>query len=185
MSTRSVLIRLTLFTCLLALLHVPMHAQSLSSGAQTIALTATLSESISINLSANSVNFNLTSGSASNPGNTGVTATTTWISKPGRNVTTYIYFNTAAVALTDGGGNNIASSNFEVSDNGGAFAPLTNTVVFGGAGAGLQLTSTKVTGLNKTGSHVDNMLFNINLSSLPNLPAGTYAGTVTLRAEAN
>jgi hypothetical protein len=167
-----------LFVCLLAIAHVPLHAQSLSSGAQTISLTATLSESISINLSANSVNFNLTSGSASNPGNTGVTATTTWISKPGRNVTTYIYFNTAAVALTDGGGNNIASSNFEVSDNGGAFAPLTNTVVFGGAGAGL-------TGLNKTGSHVDNMLFNINLSSLPNLPAGTYAGTVTLRAEAN
>ena len=40
-------------------------------------------------------------------------------------------------------------------------------------------------GTNKTGSHTDNMLFNINLSSLPNLPAGTYAGTVTLRAEAN
>jgi hypothetical protein len=174
-----------LFACLLMMAHVKTHAQSLSSGAQTISLNATLSESISINLSANSVNFNLTSGSASNPGNQGVTATTTWISKPGRNVTTYIYFTSATTALTDGAGNNIPSSSFEVADNGGAFKALTNTVVFGGTGAGLQLTSTKVTGLNKTGSHVDSMLFNINLSSLPALPAGTYAGTVTLRAEAN
>jgi hypothetical protein len=29
------------------------------------------------------------------------------------------------------------------------------------------------------------MNFNINLSALPQLPAGTYVGTVTLRAEAN
>lgn len=174
-----VVLTLVLMGCVL------LHAQSLSSGAQTIALQATLSESISINLSDNSVSFNLVPGQASNPGNKNVTATTTWISKPGRNVTTYIYFSTASVALTDGGGNNIPSSAFEVSDNGGALTPLTQTVVSGGAGAGLQLTSTKVTGLNKTGSHTDAMNFNINLSALPLLPAGTYVGTVTLRAEAN
>lgn len=185
MKTRSVTIRLLVLTALLAMAHVTMHAQSLSSGAQTISLAATLNESISINLSANSVSFNLTAGSASNPGSQGVTATTTWISKPGRNVTTYIYFTSAASALTDGAGNNIPSSSFEVSDNGGAFLPLTNTVVFGGAGAGRQLTSQKITGTNKTGSYTDSMLFNINLSTLPQLPAGTYAGTVTLRAEAN
>lgn len=185
MRTRSATIRLVMLACLLAMAHVTMHAQSLSSGAQTISLAATLDESISINLSANSVSFNLSSGSASNPGNQGVTATTSWISKPGRNVTTYIYFTSATTALTDGAGNNIPSSSFEVSDNGGGLLPLTNTVVFGGAGAGRQLTSTKITGQNKTGSHTDSMLFNINLSALPQLPAGTYAGTVTLRAEAN
>jgi hypothetical protein len=183
--TRSQLIRLALFACLLVLTCVSVDAQSLSSGAQTIALTATLDESISINLTANSVSFTLTPGNASNPGSTGVTATTTWISKPGRNVTTYIFFSNASSALTDGAGDNIASNQFEVSDNGSAFKPLTNTVVFGGAGAGLQLTSTKVTGTNKTGSHTDNMLFNINLGSVPQLAAGTYTGTVTLRAEAN
>jgi hypothetical protein len=177
--------KIVLLACLLAMACLPMRAQSLSSGAQTIALQATLSESISVNLSANVVNFSLVPGQASNPGDRSVTATTTWISKPGRNVTTYIFFSAAPVALTDGSGNNIPSSAFEVSDNGGALRPLTQTTVFGGAGAGLQLTSTKVTGQNKTGSHTDAMNFNINLSALPQLPAGTYAGTVTIRAEAN
>jgi hypothetical protein len=177
--------KLVLFAFLLAIGCTCVHAQSLSSGAQTIALQATLSESISINLSDNAVSFNLVPGQASNPGNKTVVATTTWISKPGRNVTTYIYFTAASTALTDGSGNNIPSSAFEVSDNGAALRPLTQTVVFGGAGAGLKLTSTKVTGLTKTGSHIDSMNFNINLSALPQLPAGTYVGTVTLRAEAN
>lgn len=182
--TRAITTRLLLFACLLLLAYVPIQAQTLSSGAQTIALTAALDESISINVTSNQVNFNLTQRSASNPGDTGVLATTTWMTKPGRTVTTYIFFTTSAVALTDGAGDNIPSSSFEVSDNFGAFKPLTNTVVFGGAAAGLQLTSTKITGQNRRGFHLDFMRFNIDLSSIT-LPAGNYAGTVTLRAEAN
>jgi hypothetical protein len=159
-------------------------AQALSSGAQVISLAATLTESISINVSANAVNFTLTPGSATNNGSTAVVATTTWNSKPGRNITTYIFFNTATAALADGSGNNIPSSAFQVSDNGGAFQALTNTVNFGGAGAGLALSSTKIIGTNKQSSQTDNLLFNIDLSTLPQLPAGSYTGTVTLRAEA-
>jgi hypothetical protein len=165
------------------LLATAGNAQVINSGVQSIALSATLSESISVNLSSNSVSFALTSGSASNAGSNGVTATTTWISKPGRNLTLYAYFSSSAAALSDGAGNNIPSANFQISNNAAAFAGLTNTVAFGGASAGLSLYTVKITGLNKTGSHTDSMLFNIDLSTLPNLPAGTYAGTLNIQAQ--
>src|SRR3954454_17592476 len=141
------------FACCLLLLLVlstgMAHAQIINSGAQTISLSAALSDSISVNLSGNSVSFNMTAGSATNAGSTGVTATTSWISKAGRNIFVYAYFSSATAALSDGFGDNIPSSKFSISNNGGAYAPLTSTVAFGGAGAGLQLFTVKVTGLNK------------------------------------
>jgi hypothetical protein len=162
---------------------VMAKAQIINSAAQTITLNATLNDSLSVNLSGNAVNFTLTAGSASNPGNTGISSTTTWISKPGRNLHVNAYFATAGSALNDGFGNNIPSANFRISANGGAFAPLTNTVAFGGANAGVQLFTVKITGTNKTGNHTDNLLFNIDLSTLPNLPAGTYTGTLNIQAQ--
>jgi hypothetical protein len=173
-----------LFTALLLMLFsVIANAQILNSGAQAITLNANLSESISVNLSSNSVSFTLTAGSSSNPGTTGVTATTNWISKPGRNLSVLAYFASSTAALSDGAGNNIPSAAFQISDNAGAFTGLTNTVAFGGANAGLQLFTAKITGTNKTGNHTDSMLFNINLSTLPALPAGTYAGTLNIQAQ--
>ena len=163
-------------------------AQALNSGAQTIALNATLAESLTLSLSANAVNFTLSAGSAANPGSTGVTATTAWTLKPGRtSVGVYAYFASSAAALTDGAGNNIPSSAFKVSDNGGASTALTNTVAFGAATAGLQLgASTAITGANKTGSRSDAMTFNIDLTggTLPQLPAATYTGTLNIQAQA-
>jgi hypothetical protein len=138
-------------------------AQVLNSGASTIALNATLTESVSVTLSANAVNFTLAAGSASNPGSTSVTATTVWTLKPSR------------------GSLNVYG--FQISDNGGAFTALTSTVPFGGASAGLQLATVKIIGNNKQGSRTDNMNFNINLSALPTLPAGTYTGTVTIQVQ--
>ncbi len=117
---------------------VSVSAAQLNSGAQTIALNATLSESLTLSLSANAVNFTLAAGAANNPGSTNITATTAWTLKPGRTaVGVYAYFTNAAAALTDGT-NNIPSSAFSISDNGGAFAALTNTVAYGPANAGLQ-----------------------------------------------
>lgn len=165
---------------LLLLLSATMvEAQVINSGARTIALSATLTDSISVNLSSNSVSFNLSAGSATNAGSGGVTATT----KAGRNLHVYAYFSSATAALSNGFGDNIPSADFLISSNGGAYAPLTNTVGFGGAAAGLQLSTVKITGTNKTGSHTDNMLFNINLSTLPQLPAGTYTGTLNIQAQ--
>ncbi len=162
-------------------------AQALSSGAQTIALNATLAESLTLSLSANAVNFTLSAGSAANPGSTGVTATTAWTLKPGRTaVAVYAYF-ASTTALTDGVGDNIPSSAFKISDNGGASTALTNTVAFGAANAGLQLgASTAITGANKTGSRSDAMTFNIDLTggTLPQLPAAVYTGTLNIQAQA-
>jgi hypothetical protein len=160
-----------------------VEAQARNSGAQTISLTATLTDSVSVSLSSNSVNFNLSAGSATNAGSTGVTSTTRWISKASRTLNVYAYFSSSSAALTDGFGDNIPSADFLISNNGGAYAPLTNTVAFGGAAAGLQLFNVKITGANKTGSHADSMFFRINLSTVPQLPAGTYTGTLNIQAQ--
>jgi hypothetical protein len=170
----------------IASLSLMASAQVVNSGPQTIALNATLAESLTLSLSANAVSFNLAAGSANNPGSTGITATTAWVLKPGRtSVTVDAYFLSSTAALSDGT-NNIPSSAFKISNNGGAFAPLTNTVAFGAANAGLNLATVTITGTNKNFSRTDNMSFNIDLSggSLPQLPASTYTGTLNIQAQA-
>lgn len=161
------------------------QAQVLNSGASTISLNAVLNDSITLTLSSNAVNFTLTQGSASNPGSTAVTAKTTWLLRPNvGSLKVYAFFSSSTAALTDGAGNNIPSADFQISNNGGAFTALTNTVPFGGANAGLQLSSTPILGNNRSGTRNDTMNFNINLVPLPNLPAGTYTGTLTIQAQA-
>jgi hypothetical protein len=163
------------------------YGQAINSGAQPIALNATLSESLTLSLSANAVNFTLTAGSAANPGSASITATTAWVLKPGRTaVTVDAYFANAAGALTDGAGNNIPSSAFFISDNGGGSVALVNTVAFGAANAGLRLANVAITAANRASNRSDLMAYNINLTggSLPNLPAGTYTGTLNIQAQA-
>ena len=162
-------------------------AQALNSTAQTIALNASLTESLTVALSANAVNFTLASGSATNAGSTKVTATTTWNLKASRTaVAVDAYFASAAAALTDGAGDNIPSSAFSIADNGGAAAALVNTVAFWAANAGLQLVSVPITAANRAGTRTDQMGFNINLTggTLPQLPAATYTGTLNIQAQA-
>jgi len=162
-------------------------AQAINSGAQTIALNASLAESLTLSLSANAVNFTLAAGSAANAGSTNITATTTWVLKPGRTaVGVSAYFASAAAALTDGAGDNIPSNAFFISDNGGASTALTSTVAFGGANAGYQMANVAITGANKNSSRTDVMAFNINLTggTLPQLPAATYTGTLNIQAQA-
>ncbi len=157
-----------------------------NSGALPITLTATLPESLTVSLSGSSVTFSLTPGSATNPGNTTVTATTSWVMRPSRTtVGLYASFTSAAAALTDGAGNNIPSSAFSISDNGGVATALTNTVLFGGANAGLQLASVPITSANENSSRTDALSFNINLTggTLPQLPAATYTGTLYIQAQ--
>lgn len=168
-----------------AMVVSPAGAQVQNSGASPIALTAGLSDSITLTLSGNSVNFTLTGGSANNPGSTGITATTNWVLKPNVNsLKLYAFFSSSTAALSDGAGHNIPSADFQISANGGGFTPLTNTVPFGGANAGLQISSVPIRGYNKTGTNSDLMTFNINLAPLPNLPAGVYTGTLTIQAQA-
>ncbi len=161
------------------------EAQVLNSGASTITLQAVLNDSLTVSLSSAAVNFTLTPGSASNPGSVGITATTAWALKPSvGSVKVYAFFASSAAALTDGAGDNIPSADFEISDNAGPFTALTTTVPFGGANAGLLLSTTRILGNNRSGSHSDSLNFNINLSTLPSLPAATYTGTLTIQAQA-
>jgi len=171
-----------------------MAAAQLNSGAQPIALNATLSESLTLSLSANAVNFTLSAGSNTNAGSTGVTATTKWVLKPGRTaVGVYAYFASSTAALTGtASGVNIPSSAFSIADTGagsggaGTSGPLTSSVAFGAATAGLQLVNVGITGANKNASRTDAMTFNIDLSggTLPQLPADTYTGTLNIQAQA-
>ena len=171
----------------LALATTMVSAQALNSGAQTITLNATLAESLTLSLSGNSVSFPLTAGSAANPGSTNITATTTWVLKPGRTaVGVYAYFANAGAALTDGAGDNIPSSAFLIADNAGPSTALTSTVAFGAANGGLQLANVAITGANKSATRTDVMAFNINLTggTLPQLPANAYSGTLNIQAQA-
>jgi hypothetical protein len=186
---RSAIRNTTHFAILAAVLAVATSmasAQVLNSGPAPIALNATLSESLTVSLSASTVNFSLAAGNATNAGSANVTATTTWVLGSGRTaVKTYAYFASAAAALSSGG-NNIPSSAFFIADNGGASAALTNTVAFGGANAGLQLANVAITNANRAGNRTDVMAFNINLTggTLPQLPASTYTGTLNIQAQA-
>lgn len=161
------------------------EAQVRNSGASTITLQAVLTDSLSVSLSSSAVNFTLTPGSASNPGSTGITATTAWALKPSvGSVKVYAFFANSATALTDGAGHNIPSADFQISNNAGPFTALTSTVPFGGANAGMLLSTTRILGNNRSGSHQDLMDFNINLTTIPSLPAATYTGTLTIQAQA-
>jgi hypothetical protein len=160
------------------------QAQVRNSGASTITLQAVLSPSMTVTLSGNAVNFNLIAGNANNPGSTSITATTTWaLNSSIALVSLYAFFANSASAMTDGAGNNIPSADFQIADNAGPFNALTNSVPFGGANAGLRVGTSLILG-NRSGSRTDVMTFNVNLSSLPNLPPGTYTGTLTLQAQA-
>jgi hypothetical protein len=151
MNTRK-LSRITAVALGLALATTMAAAQALNSGAQTIALNATLAESLTLSLSANAVNFTLA------------------------------YFNTTT-ALTDGAGNNIPSSAFFVADNAAPSTALTANTPWT-TGTGLQMANVAINGLNRSSSRTDAMTFNINLSTLPQLPAATYTGTLNVQAQA-
>ena len=108
-----------------AALVTSSQAQVRNSGASTITLQAVLSDSLTVSLSGNAVNFTLTPGSANNPGSCGVTATTAWALKPSvGSVKVYAFFASSAAALTDGAGNNIPSADFQISNNAGPFTAL-------------------------------------------------------------
>ena len=106
---------------------------------------------------------------------------------PGRNnVNVYAYFASSTAALTDGT-NNIPSSAFSIKDGANPAAALTNTYAgFGGANAALLLGTTPITATNRSSNRVDNLTFNIDLSTatLKQLPASSYTGTLTIQAQA-
>ena len=112
-----------------------------------------------------------------------ITVTTSWTLQAGvRNVTTYAYFSSAAVGLTDGAAHNIPSSKVSGSVNGGAFGTFTGATPFA-AGSGMTLSTTRIRRRNRTGTHQDTMNLQISTTGL-SLPAGTYTGVLNIQAQA-
>jgi len=140
-------------------------------------------QTLTVSLNTHAVNFALTKGSATNPGSNAVVSTTTWSGVGnGRNLTVYCYFANAATALTGPGGN-IPSSALSISVNGTAFRTITFTEPTGGANAGRHIVFDIPIG--NTGTRTDSTVFNMDLSTgtLPQLPPGTYTGTLSVRAQ--
>jgi hypothetical protein len=159
----------------------------LNSNEGSVALAATLLESLTVAVAPGTVNFSLTSGSATNAGSAPLVVTTTWALTVGRtNLKVYAYFDSASAALAHSDPLNsvdIPSSRFEVSVNGGANQALNQTVAFGAASAGRQLVSQNLSVLTIAGSRADTVDLNINLNSYV-LPADVYVGTLHIRAQA-
>ena len=186
------LMQIAALLTLAVLLSLPASAATNSNNA-TVALTATVNTSLTVGLSSatqtwNTANSNaLTPGAASNNGNAGITVTTTWVLQPGHtSVALYGYFASAAAALVPTAGTtNIPSSAFEIKVGAGAFTAVSGTNAgFGVAGSSLLLQTTAITGANKVSSATAALTFNLNLTSLPQLPADTYTGTLNIQAQA-
>jgi hypothetical protein len=168
---------------------VPVLAQTTpidSLPGTDVQLNATIPESLTVSLDVSAVNFTLTPGSATNPGSTGINATTAWMLASGRTaVKLYAYFDNPAAALTASASQNIPSASVSAAVNGtsvGAFSNAISASSF--SGTGVTIFSQAITSANLSGTQVSPVTLNIDLSTVPNLGAGTYTGTLHFRAEA-
>lgn len=181
----------------LSLMVVPAAFAQVNSNVGTVTLNATLPESLTVNITSGAtVNFTLAANTASNAGSTTSTVQTAWVLSPGRTqVTIWAWVANGAAALTAGGGNNIAASQVTATSTGpGSAGGKLNSVASGGAGVpafitpaaatGVQIGSVAITGANKASSATSTLTWNIDTTATPQLPAGTYTGTVNIQAQA-
>jgi hypothetical protein len=159
----------------------PARAQ-LNSNIAGVNLAADLTTSLTVTASPGLVNFALIpNGTAT--GSVPITVNVSWTLKPSVGaVTTYAYFTSAAVALTDGAADNIPSSSVSGSVNGGAFGAFTGASPFA-ASSSITLSSIRILGNNKSGNRTDTLNLQISTTGL-NLPAGTYTGVLNIQAQA-
>ena len=159
----------------------------LNSNTPTVTLTATLSETLTVAATPSTASFTLVSGGTSNAST--VSITTTWILNGSRtSVVLDGYFASAAAALSS----SAPVSNIPTSDVFGlmstgtptTYTAFTQTAALGTAGTGLTLFSQSITASNRAANRTDTLSLEIQLSATPQLPAGTYTGTLTLQAQA-
>lgn len=163
------------------------YGQNLNSTAATVALNATLAESLTVSASANTLSIPLTAGAKSAPAGP-LTITTAWVLKGTRNnVQLVSYLSSSTAALSDGT-NNIPASAVQGQVNSGTYNAYTNGASngIGLAGATLNIGTTAITNTNRNSSRTDTLNIEVDLStgSLPQLPASTYTGTLNLQAVA-
>lgn len=144
-----------------------------------------LAQSLSVTLLPGAVSFTLANNSATNAGSTSLAVTTLWTLQPsGRTISVYAYFPSATAALTPANASNtttIPATRVEASVNGGAHAPLSDSVPFGGVGAGRLLATQVITTLTGSSQRSDTLALNINLNSY-RIPADTYGSFASASA---
>jgi hypothetical protein len=170
-------------------LAVPAAFCQLNSNTASVALHATLGESLTVAATPATVNIPLVSG-GTGTGTAPVVITTAWVLSGSRTAVTLVgYFSSATVALTNGAA---TPSNIPTSEVLGqvptgtptTFTAFTQTAPLGGAGSGLTLFSQPLNATNRTNNRTDNLNLEINLAPQPLLPPGTYTGTLNIQAQA-
>ena len=158
------------------------HAQ-LNSNQATVNLNANMSESLSVTAAPGTVNFNLPASGIA-PGSAPVVVNTSWVLSPARTaVSVYAFLGSAPAALTDGAGNNIASSRVSGSVNAGPMGPFTGASPFSGATAITVVNALAITNANRNANRSDNVALQIDTTGL-GLPSGIYTGVMTIQAQA-
>jgi hypothetical protein len=161
----------------------------LNSNTASVALKATLGESLTVAATPSTVAIPLVSGGTAT-GTSPVAITTNWVLSASRTAVTLVgYFSSATAALTDGAAtpDNIPASEVLGQVTTGtptSFTAFTQTAPLGAAGAGLTLFTQALTGANRTANRTDNLNLEINLAAQPQLPAGSYTGTLNIQAQA-
>lgn len=144
--------------------------------------------SISVAVSPSSVNFTLVSnGTAS--GSSAINITTSWSATLCLftcTVNLYGFFNSSSAALSAGTGGDIPSSAVlgEVpTGTPTTYTAFTQSNPLGGAGASLLLFSQSIFLYTGNSSRTDALSLQIDLSGIPQQPAGTYSGTLYIQAQ--
>jgi|HubBroStandDraft_1064217.scaffolds.fasta_scaffold280114_1 hypothetical protein len=173
------------------LLQIPANAASLNSNAPTVALNASLGESLTVSTTVGTVNFTLVNGTTV-AGSAAVPITTNWVLLPSRtSVKLYGFFSSSTAALTDGYStpDNIPSANVLGQVTTGVpttYTAFTQTAAgFGAASASLLLVNQAISSgsANFVANRTDNLT--LEIATPATLPAGAYTGTLTLQAQAN
>jgi hypothetical protein len=159
---------------------------------QVITLGAARINSLSVTIASGSVQtISALADNAVNTFPTAVAITTQWDVNPGQinSISLVGYFTTPSQALT-GGAVSIPSSRVLGRVTTGlptTFTPFTQAAVAGAgtAGGSLVLFGENITGTNKGSlTRTDNLELQLDLVGFPDLPVGTYTGTLNIRAVA-
>jgi hypothetical protein len=168
---------------LLSLFSVPQSKAQTTSNTAAVTMSFAVESSLTVAASPSSIVFTPTDArhaTASAP----IAVTTSWnLAVGGGNVFTVAYFSTNTAALTDGT-LNIPTSNVLASVNSGTAAACTRADVNVAAAnpGGICPEIFAGIGVTAQGTHSDTIL--LSLSSGADIPAATYAGTITISAQA-
>jgi hypothetical protein len=181
-------IRCVLVGCLATLVPGVAIAQAVRVGAVKPKPNMAVS-SLSLSATPASVNFQLVAKGVAT-GSGAVQITTTWggsLCLFTCSINVYAYFSSANAALA-GGSPVVDIPTSEVlgqvpTGTPTTYTPFTQTSPFGGGGASLQLFQQTFTLFAGGNSRTDALNLEINLTNQPQLPAGTYTGTLFIEAQ--